>query len=156
GMGGVRVVRGGAGRSLMGAAVSKGAIVLDMRRMDADVNVDTVNWYVRAQAEVTLEDLIKRLEKDGFFFPPDPASSSICTVGGAVAEGSGGLRCVKYGTVKDWVLSLRVVLPNGKVANFGEPLAKNRAGFDLVHLMVGSEGTLGIVTEACLKLVPIP
>jgi glycolate oxidase len=150
------VVPRGAGSSLTGASVSKGAIVLDMRRMDAVVKVDTVNWYVRAQAGITLEDLNKRLEKDGFFFPPDPASSSICTVGGAVAEGSGGLRCVKYGTVKDWVLSLRVVLPNGKVASFGEPLPKNRAGFDLVHLMVGSEGTLGVVTEECLKIIPIP
>jgi glycolate oxidase len=146
----------GAGSSLTGASVSKGAVVLDMRRMDAIVKVDTVNWYVRAQAGITLEELNKRLEKDGFFFPPDPASSSICTVGGAVAEGSGGLRCVKYGTVKDWVVSLRVVLPSGKAANFGEPLAKNRAGFDLVHLMVGSEGTLGVVTEACLKIIPLP
>jgi glycolate oxidase len=152
----IPVVPRGAGSSLTGASVSKGAIVVDMRRMDAVVKVDTVNWYVRAQAGITLEDLNRRLEKDGFFFPPDPASSSICTVGGAVAEGSGGLRCVKYGTVKDWVLSLRVVLPNGEVANFGEPLAKNRAGFDLVHLMVGSEGTLGIVTEACLKIIPVP
>jgi glycolate oxidase len=152
----ISVVPRGAGSSLTGASVSKGAVVVDMRRLDAVVKVDTVNWYVRAQAGITLEDLNKRLEKDGFFFPPDPASSSICTVGGAVAEGSGGLRCVKYGTVKDWVLSLRIVLPNGKVANFGEPLAKNRAGFDLVHLMVGSEGTLGIVTEACLKIIPIP
>ncbi|HVC27557.1 MAG TPA: FAD-linked oxidase C-terminal domain-containing protein [Nitrososphaerales archaeon] len=152
----VPVVPRGAGSSLTGAAVSKGAIILDMRRMDAVLKVDTVNWYARAQAGVTLEDLNKRLGKDGFFFPPDPASSSLCTVGGAVAEGSGGLRCVKYGTVKDWVLALRVVLPNGKVSNFGEPLAKNRAGFDLVHLMVGSEGTLGVVTEAWLKIIPIP
>jgi glycolate dehydrogenase FAD-linked subunit len=152
----IPIVPRGAGSSLTGASVSKGGIVLDMRRMDAVVKVDTVNWYVRAQAGITIEDLNKRLEKDGFFFPPDPASSSICTVGGAIAEGSGGLRCVKYGTVKDWVLSLRVVLPNGKVTSFGEPLAKNRAGFDLVHLMVGSEGTLGVVTEACLKIIPIP
>ena len=152
----VPIVPRGAGSSLTGAAVTKGAIVLDMRRMDAVLKVDTVNWYARAQAGVTLEDLNKRLEKDGFFFPPDPASSSLCTVGGAVAEGSGGLRCVKYGTVKDWVVALRVVLPNGKVSNFGEPLAKNRAGFDLVHLMVGSEGTLGVVTEAWLKVIPIP
>jgi glycolate oxidase len=150
------IVPRGAGTSLTGAAVTKGAIILDMRRMDAVLKVDTVNWYVRAQAGITLEDLNKRLEKDGFFFPPDPASSSLCTVGGAVAEGSGGLRCVKYGTVKDWVVALRVVLPNGKVSNFGEPLAKNRAGFDLVHLMVGSEGTLGVVTEAHLKIIPIP
>jgi glycolate dehydrogenase FAD-linked subunit len=120
------------------------------------LKVDTVNWHVRAQVGVTLEALNKRLEKDGFFFPPDPASSSLCTVGGAVAEGSGGLRCVKYGTVKDWVVALRVVLPNGRISNFGEPLAKNRAGFDLVHLMVGSEGTLGVVTEAWLKIIPLP
>jgi len=152
----VPIVPRGAGSSLTGASVSKGAIILDMRRMDAVLKVDTVNWYVRAQAGITLEDLNKRLQRDGFFFPPDPASSSLCTVGGAVAEGSGGLRCVKYGTVKDWVVALRVVLPNGKAANFGEPLAKNRAGFDLVHLMVGSEGTLGVVTEACLKMIPIP
>jgi glycolate oxidase len=152
----IPIVPRGAGSSLTGASVSKGAIILDMRRMDAIIKVDTVNWYARVQAGITLEDLNKRLEKDGFFFPPDPASSSICTVGGAVAEGSGGLRCVKYGTVKDWVVSLRVVLPNGKAANFGEPLAKNRAGFDLVHLMVGSEGTLGVVTEACLKMIPLP
>lgn len=152
----IPIVPRGAGSSLTGASVSKGAIILDMRRMDAVIKVDTVNWYVRAQAGIALEYLNKRLDKDGFFFPPDPASSSLCTVGGAVAEGSGGLRCVKYGTMKDWVVSLRVVLPNGKVANFGEPLAKNRAGFDLVHLMVGSEGTLGVVTEACLKVIPIP
>jgi len=152
----VPVVPRGAGTSLTGAAVTKGAIILDMRRMDSVLKIDTVNWYARAQTGITLEDLNKRLEKDGFFFPPDPASSSLCTVGGAVAEGSGGLRCVKYGTVKDWVVALRVVLPNGKVSNFGEPLAKNRAGFDLVHLMVGSEGTLAVVTEAWLKIIPIP
>jgi len=152
----VPVVPRGAGSSLTGASVSKGAIILDMRRMDAVLKVDTVNWYARAQAGITLEDLNKRLHKDGFFFPPDPASSSLCTVGGAVAEGSGGLRCVKYGTVKDWVVALRVVLPNGKVTNLGEPLAKNRAGFDLVHLIVGSEGTLGVVTEAWLKIIPLP
>jgi glycolate oxidase len=152
----VAIVPRGGGTSLTGAAVAKGAIILDMRRMDSVLKVDTVNWYARAQAGVTLEELNKRLAKYGFFFPPDPASSSLCTVGGAVAEGSGGLRCVKYGTVKDWVVALRVVLPNGKVANFGEPLAKNRAGFDLVHLMVGSEGTLGVVTEAWLKVIPLP
>jgi len=150
------IVPRGAGSSLTGASVLKGAVILDMRRMDAVLKVDAVNWYVRAQAGITIEELNKRLEKEGFFFPPDPASSSICTVGGAIAEGSGGLRCVKYGTVKDWVLSLRLVLPSGKVANLGEPLAKNRAGYDLVHLIVGSEGTLGVVTEACLKIIPIP
>lgn len=146
----------GAGSSLTGAAVLEGGLVIDMRNMNKVVKVDTVNWYVQVQAGMSLEDLNKELLPHGFFFPPDPASSYICTVGGAIAEGSGGLRCVKYGTMKDWVVALRVVLPNGLVARFGEPLAKNRAGFDLVHLMIGSEGTLGIVTEAHLKIIPIP
>ncbi|MDA4117791.1 MAG: FAD-binding protein [Thaumarchaeota archaeon] len=152
----VPLVPRGAGSSLTGASVLKDAIIVDLRRMNRVIKIDTVNWYVRVQAGITLEELNKNLEREGFFFPPDPASSSICTVGGAIAEGSGGLRCVRYGTVKDWVMALRVVLPNGKATSFGEPLAKNRAGFDLVHLMVGSEGTLGIVTEAWLKIIPIP
>jgi glycolate oxidase len=146
----------GAGSSLTGAAVLEGALVIDTRNMNKVVKVDTVNWYVQVQAGMSLEDLNKELKPYGFFFPPDPASSYLCTVGGAIAEGSGGLMCVKYGTMKDWVMALRFVLPNGMVTNFGEPLAKNRAGFDLVHLVVGSEGTLGIVTEAYLKIIPIP
>ena len=146
----------GAGSSLTGAAVLAGGIIVDMRRMDKVIHVDPVNWYVRVQPGISLSDLNKELKKDGFFFPPDPASSYICTVGGAIAEGSGGLRCVKYGTMKDWVLSVRVVLPNGTITTMGEPLAKNRAGYDLLHLIVGSEGTLGIVTEAHLKIIPLP
>jgi len=153
---GAPIVPRGAGSSLTGASVTEGAVVIDMRRMAQVVKVDTVNWHARVQAGATLEELNKALARHGFFFPPDPASSSICTVGGAIAEGSGGLRCVKYGTMKDWVLAVRVVLANGRAATFGEPLAKNRAGYDLVHLMVGSEGTLGIVTEAWLKIIPLP
>lgn len=152
----VPMVARGAGSSLTGAAVLEGGLILDMRQMNKVLKVDTVNWYVQVQPGISLEDLNKELKSRGFFFPPDPASSYICTVGGAIAEGSGGLRCVKYGTMKDWVIALRVVLASGRIAKFGEPLAKNRAGFDLVHLMVGSEGTLGIITEAWLKIVPIP
>ncbi len=154
-MSGLAVLPRGAGSSLTGAAVLSGAIVLDMRGMDKVIKVDTVNWYVQVQPGISLEDLNKVLKASGFFFPPDPASSYICTVGGAIAEGSGGLRCVRYGTIKDWVLSVRVVLANGKFTRFGEPLPKNRAGYDLVHLIVGSEGTLGVVTEACLKITPL-
>jgi glycolate oxidase len=153
---GLAVLPRGAGSSLTGAAVLLGAIVLDMRGMDKVIKVDTVNWYVQVQPGISLEDLDKQLKVSGFFFPPDPASSNICTVGGAVAEGSGGLRGVRYGSMKDWVLSVRVALANGKIVRFGEPLAKNRAGYDLVHLIVGSEGTLGVVTEACLKIAPLP
>jgi glycolate oxidase len=152
----IPVVARGAGTSLTGAVVLEGGIVLDMKRFNRILKVDPVNWYVQVQAGVVLDDLNDALRPDGFFFPPDPASSFICTVGGAIAEGSGGMRCVRYGTMRDWVLALRVVLANGRMANFGEPLAKNRVGYDLVHLMIGSEGTLGIVTEAHLKILPLP
>jgi glycolate oxidase len=152
----VPILARGAGSSLTGAAVLAGGIILDMRNLDKVIKVDTVNWYVRVQPGISLWDLNAALKPYGFFFPPDPASSYICTVGGAIAEGSGGLRCVRYGTMKDWVLSIRLVLPNGKVAKFGEPLPKNRAGYDLLHLIVGSEGTLGVITEAHLKIIPLP
>ncbi len=152
----IPLVPRGAGSSLTGAVVLDDAIIVDMIQFNRILKIDLVNWYAHVQAGVVLDDLNKELEKHGFFFPPDPASSFMCTVGGAIAEGSGGMRCVKYGTMKDWVLALRIVLPDGKVATFGEPLAKNRAGYDLVHLVVGSEGTLGIVTEAWLKILPIP
>ena len=152
----VPVVARGAGTSLTGAVILEGGIIIDMQRFNRILAVDPVNWHVRVQAGVVLDDLNDALKKDGFFFPPDPASSFICTVGGAIAEGSGGMRCVRYGTMRDWVLALRVVLPNGRVATFGEPLAKNRVGYDLVHLMIGSEGTLGIVTDAYLKILPLP
>jgi len=146
----------GAGSSLTGAAVLEGGMILDMRSMDKVIKVDPVNWYVQVQPGISLWDLNAELKQHGFFFPPDPASSYICTVGGAIAEGSGGLRCVRYGTMKDWVLSVRLVLPSGKVVRLGEPLPKNRAGYDLLHLIVGSEGTLGVITEAYLKIIPIP
>jgi len=145
----------GAGSSLTGAVVTDG-VILEMSRMNKIIKVDTVNYYVHVEAGVVLEQLNKELASYGFFFPPDPASSFLCTVGGAVAEGSGGLRCVKYGTVKDWVLALKVVLADGDVVVFGEPLAKNRAGYNLVQLLVGSEGTLGVIVEAWLKIAPIP
>ena len=152
----IPLVPRGAGSSLTGAVVLEDAIIVDMSQFNRILKIDPVNWYAHVQAGVVLDDLNKELEKHGFFFPPDPASSFMCTVGGAIAEGSGGMRCVKYGTMKDWVLALRIVLPDGKVATFGEPLPKNRAGYDLVHLVVGSEGTLGIVTEAWLKILPVP
>jgi glycolate oxidase len=146
----------GAGSSLTGAAVLEGGIILDMRKMCEVLEVDKVNWFVRVQPGISLWDLNAELKRHGFFFPPDPASSYICTVGGAISEGSGGLRCVRYGTMKDWVLSVRLVLASGKVVRLGEPLPKNRAGYDLLHLVVGSEGTLGVITEAYLKIIPIP
>jgi glycolate oxidase subunit GlcD len=150
----VPVVAWGAGTSLTGAVVLKNGIVVDMSKFNHIKKIDEVNWYVHAEACVVLDDLNQELEKHGFFFPPDPASSAWCTVGGTISEGSGGMRCVKYGTMKDWVYAIRVVLPTGEAVTLGEPLPKNRAGYDLVHLFTGSEGTLGIITEAWLKIIP--
>src|SRR5207247_10788235 len=93
---------------------------------------------------------------EGVCCRPAAGGSFLCPVGGAIAESSGGMRCVRYGTMRDWVLALRVVLANGRSVTLGEPLAKNRGGYDLVHLMIGSEGTLGVVTEAFLKILPLP
>ena len=150
------IVARGAGTSLTGASSAHNSIVVDFTRMNKVLKIDTVNWYAHVEAGVVLEDLNEELKKYGFFFPPDPGSTPWCTVGGAIAENSGGMKCFKYGTVKDWVLSLRVVLADGSIVKFGEPLPKNRVGYDLVHLMCGSEGTLGLITEAWVKITPIP
>ena len=151
------VVARGAGTSLTGASSSHGGIVIDFsKRMNRILKIDTVNWYVHCEPGIALDGLNDELRKKGFFFPPDPSSAPWCTVGGAVAENSGGMKCFRYGTVKDWTLALKVVLSDGSVVKFGEPLPKNRAGYDLVHLMCGSEGTLGIITEAWLKIIPLP
>ena len=150
------IVARGAGTSLTGASSSHGGIVVDFTRMKKILKIDTVNWYAHCEAGVVLEDLNEELKKYGFFFPPDPGSTPWCTIGGAIAENSGGMKCFRYGTVKDWVLSLKVVLADGSVVKFGEPLPKNRVGYDFVHLMCGSEGTLGLITEAWVKITPLP
>lgn len=151
------IVARGAGTSLTGASSSHGGIVVDFsKRMNRILKVDVVNWYAHCEAGVVLEDLNEELKKSGFFFPPDPSSTPWCTIGGAISENSGGMRCFRYGTVKDWILSLKVVLADGSVVKLGEPLPKNRVGYDLVHLLCGSEGTLGLITEAWVKIAPLP
>ncbi len=150
------IVARGAGTSLTGASSAHGALVIDFTRMKKILKIDTVNWYAHVEAGVVLEDLNEELKKYGFFFPPDPGSTPWCTIGGAIAENSGGMKCFRYGTVKDWVLSVRVILADGSNVKFGEPLPKNRVGYDFVHLMCGSEGTLGLITEAWVKITPLP
>jgi glycolate oxidase len=153
---GLSVTPWGGGTSLGGALYNRGGMILDMSQMNHIIDFDDINWVAHVEAGVVLDDLNRYLGQKGFFFPPDPASSFACTVGGAVVMGSGGMRCVKYGTMKDWVLALKVVLSDGTILILGEPLFKNRAGYDLVRLVVGSEGTLAIVVEAWLKVIPLP
>ena len=153
---GLPIVVWGVGTSLAGHLVCDGCILIDMKFMDKIVEINDTEWYVRVQPGLILSKLNEELKKIGFFIPPEPASSFACSVGGVVNNASGGMRSVRYGTFRDWVLALEVVLPSGKVIRVGEPFVKNRAGYDLVHLFVGSEGTLGIVTEIWFKIIPVP
>ncbi|MEM0068883.1 MAG: FAD-linked oxidase C-terminal domain-containing protein [Saccharolobus sp.] len=153
----IPVIAWGYGTSLTGAtACDKNCILIDMSKMNKILEINEIDWYVRVQPGVKLIDLFEELEKKGFMLPPDPASFFLCSVGGAVAESSGGMKGVRYGSFREWVLALKVILPNGEIIKVGEPLRKNRAGYDLVHLFVGSEGTLGIITEIWLRIIPIP
>ncbi|BDB98084.1 FAD-binding oxidoreductase [Saccharolobus caldissimus] len=153
----IPVIAWGSGTSLTGAVSCNGnCILIDFSKMNKILEINEIDWYVRVQPGIKLIDLFEELERKGFMLPPDPASFFLCSVGGAVAESSGGMKGVRYGSFREWVLALRVVLPSGEVVKVGEPLRKNRAGYDLVHLFVGSEGTLGIITEIWLRIIPIP
>jgi glycolate oxidase len=154
---GIAVVPRGGGTSLTGASVLKGkGVVVDMLRMDRIIKVSTVDKYAACQPGVRLDDLNETLSRQGHFFPPDPGSSIAATVGGVISTNAGGLRCLRYGTTKDWILGMEVVLPGGEVVQFGNRTLKSRIGYDLTSLIVGSEGTLGIVTSAYLKIANMP
>ena len=154
---GIAVVARGGGTSLTGASVLKGkGVVVDMLRMDKIIEVSTVDKYAACQPGVRLDDLNETLSRHNHFFPPDPGSSIAATVGGVISTNAGGLRCLRYGTTKDWILGVEVVLPGGEVVQFGNRTLKSRIGYDLTSLVVGSEGTLGIVTGAYLKIAARP
>ncbi len=147
----------GAGTGLAGGAVPlQGGIVLDMSRMNKILDIDIRNLQVLVEPGLIHADLNRSLEPYGFFFPPDPGSSEMCTLGGLIANRGSGMRSVKYGTVTDYVLGLEVVLPDGKVIQTGGKVMKSASGYDLTALMVGSEGTLGVITGARLKIHPLP
>jgi glycolate oxidase len=147
----------GGGTSLSGGAVPvhKG-IVLALDRMNRIKEVDITNLMVVTEPGVITADLGKELARHGLFFPPDPVSLESCTIGGNVAECAGGPRAMKYGVTKNYVTGLEVVLADGEIVRYGGKLLKNVAGYDFVNLMVGSEGTLGIVTEITLEVLPQP
>ncbi|MEW6374295.1 MAG: FAD-linked oxidase C-terminal domain-containing protein [Thermodesulfobacteriota bacterium] len=147
----------GAGTGLSGGAVPAcGGIVLDMCQMDKILDLRIADRLVVVQPGLVYADLEEALAPYGFFFPPDPSSSSVCTLGGNVATNAGGIRGAKYGVTRDYVLGLEVVLPDGRIMRTGSGCIKSASGFDLTRLFVGSEGTLGVITEITLKIHPKP
>jgi glycolate oxidase len=153
----VPVTPRGAGTGLAGSAVPlEGGIVIDLSRMNQILDIRVEDRQVVVQPGLVYADLDRVLAPTGFFFPPDPASSQACTIGGNVATNAGGIRGAKYGVTRDYVLALEIVLPDGRVMRTGSSCLKTSSGYDLVRLFVGSEGTLGIITEITLKISPRP
>jgi len=147
----------GAGTSLAGLAVPEhGGLVLDLGRMNKIIEISIEDRLAVVQPGVVYADLENTLAPHGFFFPPDPASGKVSTLGGNVATNAGGIKGAKYGTTKDYVLALEVVLPDGRVLRTGSRCMKSVSGYDLTKLLVGSEGTLGVVSEITLKINPRP
>jgi len=154
---GIPVTVRGAGTGLSGGAIPAfGGVVLSMKLMNQILNIDENNFMVFVQPGVITQKLQETLREKGLFYPPDPASKGSCFIGGNIAENSGGPKAVKYGVVKDYVLNLEMVLASGEVIRTGSNTLKNATGYNLTQLVVGSEGTLGVVTEIVLKLIPHP
>src|SRR6266545_3573165 len=150
------VVRG-AGTGYTGGAVpTRGGVVLSMERLNRIIEIDEVNLLAVVEPNVITGDLQRAVEAVGLFYPPDPASLDMSSIGGNVAECAGGPRAFKYGTTKRYVLALEAVLPGGEIIHTGSKAVKNVVGYDLTQLLVGSEGTLAIITEITLRLVPKP
>jgi glycolate oxidase len=139
-----------------GALCIHGGVGLALDRMDRIVDIDERNLQVTVEPGVITQVLQDAVAAKGLYYPPDPSSKGSCTIGGNLAENAGGPRAVKYGVTRDFVLNLEVVLPNGAVIWTGANTLKNSTGYDLTRLLVGSEGTLGIITRAVLRLVPLP
>ena len=154
---GFPVVPRGSGTGLSGGALAvEDGLVLCSQRLNRVLEVDLENLTATVEPGVITASLHERVERDGLFYPPDPGSMKICTVGGNVAENAGGLRGLKYGVTRDYVMGLEVVLPDGEIMWTGGKCAKDVAGYELRHLFVGSEGTLGFFTQILVKLLPKP
>jgi glycolate oxidase subunit GlcD len=147
----------GAGTSFAGQALAlKGGVVLDMRKMTKIKEINIGDRTVVVEPGVVYSRLNEELSKYGYCFPPEPGSAMSCTIGGMVGNNAGGIRAVKYGVTRDFVLALEAVLPNGDVVKTGSRSIKTSSGYDLTRLFVGSEGTLGVMTEITLKILPMP
>jgi glycolate oxidase len=147
----------GGGTGLSGGALPHlGGLVISMERFNSILEIDERNLQVTTEPGVITEVLQDAVKEKNLFYPPDPSSKGSCFIGGNIAENSGGPKAVKYGVVKDYVLNLEVVLPTGDIIWTGSNVLKNATGYNLTQLLVGSEGTLGIVTKIVLKLIPLP
>ncbi|GAC1587116.1 MAG: FAD-linked oxidase C-terminal domain-containing protein [Ginsengibacter sp.] len=147
----------GAGTGLSGGALPHlGGVLLSCERMNSILEINERNLQIITEPGVITEELQNAVKEKGLFYPPDPSSRGTCFIGGNVAENSGGPKAVKYGVVKDYVINLEVVLPTGEIIWTAANVLKNSTGYNLTQLMVGSEGTLGIITKIVLRLIPLP
>lgn len=147
----------GAGTNTVGACVpTHGGIILNFSKMNKILEINPENMTARVQPGVVVGDLQKAVEKQGLFYPPDPSNLKISTIGGSIAQNSAGARCFKYGATKDYIIDMLVVMANGELIRTGSNTIKNATGYNLGSIFIGSEGTLGIVVEATIKLIPKP
>lgn len=152
----IPVIPRGAGTGLTGAAVAiYGGVMIDMSKMNKILEYDMENFVVKVQAGVLLNDLAEDAQRQGLLYPPDPGEK-FATLGGNVSTNAGGMRAVKYGCTRDYVRAMTVVLPTGEIVKMGATVSKTSTGYSLLNLMIGSEGTLGIITELTLKVIPAP
>lgn len=153
----IPVVPRGAGTGMTGGSIpSKGSIVLSLEKMNRLIDLDANNLNVLVEPGIINGRLQRDIEYLGFFYPPDPASMNFCTIGGNVAENAGGPRALKYGVTRDYVMEIEAVLPNGRVITTGVRTTKGVVGYDLTRLLVGSEGTLAVITKIRLRVLPLP
>ena len=153
----IPVIARGAGTNMVGACVcTEGGIILNFSKMNKIIEINPMTLTAKVQPGVILGDLKDEVEKFNLFYPPDPSNYRVSTVGGSIAQSSGGAKSFKYGTTKDYILSLKVVTADGNLMQLGVETPKDATGYHLAQLMVGSEGTLAIVVEATLKLIPKP
>lgn len=153
----IPIIPRGAGTGFAGGSVPvHGGIVLSLQAMDRILEINRDDLYAVVEPGVITRDLQKAVEAEGLFYPPDPSSVNFCTIGGNISTGAGGARGIKYGTTKDYVMGLDVALSSGDIISTGTRAPRSVAGYDLTRLMVGSEGTLGVITKAILRLIPLP
>ena len=153
----IPVICRGAGTNVVGAClIEHGGIVLNFSKMNKIIEINPKNMTARVQSGVIVGELQNEVEKYGLYYPPDPSNLAVSTIGGSIAQSSGGAKTFKYGSTKDYVIDMKVVMANGEILQTGASTIKNATGYNLGSLFVGSEGTLGIVVEATLKLIPKP